>query len=50
MTSHSEICICGHPTNRHKDLDIFTWWGFGKCELCDCSKFQCEQCIEDKYK
>jgi len=49
MGAHSEICICGHPTNRHADTDLWYGWGMGKCELCKCHKFECQQCIDDKY-
>lgn len=44
---HSELCICGHYTQRHKDIDLWDGWGLGKCELCDCSRFECEECVNE---
>ena len=50
LDGHTEICICQHPANRHADIDLWSGWGLGKCELCECSKFECPQCIKDNYE
>ena len=44
---HIDKCICGHDTNRHKDLGLFDGWGLGECELCACHKFECPACVEN---
>lgn len=49
MHIHPITCICGHRDNRHADIDdgtILGKWGAGKCELCNCSHFECKECAE----
>lgn len=43
------VCICGHYQHCHADIDDGTmlgYWGAGKCELCECKKFECASCRE----
>lgn len=40
-------CICGHKDNRHADA---VSWGDGKCELCDCSRFEEHSDTKDDHK
>ena len=34
------LCICGHADNRHADGGNPLAWGTGKCELCNCTRFE----------
>lgn len=38
------ICICGHKDNRHTtSLPDWPYWDCqGSCELCKCSRFECQ--------
>lgn len=46
---HTEYCICGHEYYRHYHFRKYQLIST-KCDLCDCSNFECPACVEESKK
>jgi len=50
MMKDHEMCVCGHPTQYHEDVDgpgprgYLQGWGEGSCKDCRCKEFECGAC------